>query len=101
MISEKKVSNAQMFIENNSTIDLLANIQEKNERTIIGVVEACKTVSELHIPKDAFFDTKIWKLTAGVHDTKTEMAKVQFELNLKIAELESKAQPLTPPEVRK
>ena len=35
-----------------------------------------------------------------MHDTKTEVARVQFKLNLKITEMELKSQPSTPPEVR-
>lgn len=45
-------------------------------------------------------DAKIRKLVAGVHDANLEVAKVQFELNLKITELELKSQPSTPPKVR-
>lgn len=45
-------------------------------------------------------EAKIKKLVASVRDTKTEVAKVQFELNLKITEFELKSQPSTPPEVR-
>lgn len=48
----------------------------------------------------ALVNARIWKLTAGVHDARTELAKVQFELNLKITELDLRAQPLTPPEVK-
>ena len=42
----------------------------------------------------------IYKLIAGVCDAKVEVARVQFELNMKITELELKAQPLNLPEVR-
>jgi len=35
-----------------------------------------------------------------MHYAKTELAKVQFVLNLKIINLELKAQPSTPPEVK-
>lgn len=35
-----------------------------------------------------------------MYDSKTEVAKVQFELNLKITELELKSYPSTPPYVR-
>lgn len=36
-------------------------------------------------------DAKIRKLVVGVCDAKTEVAKVQFELNLKITKLELKS----------
>jgi len=35
-----------------------------------------------------------------VCNARTKLAKVQFELNLNITELELKAKPLTPPEVK-
>jgi len=45
-------------------------------------------------------EAKIKKLVAGVHDAKIEVARFQFELNLKIIELEFKSHPMTPLEVR-
>ncbi len=39
-------------------------------------------------------------LTARVLDARTKLAKVQFEMNLKIMELELRAETSTPPEVR-
>jgi len=36
-------------------------------------------------------DAKIRKLAAGVHKAKTKVAKVQFELNLKITKLKVKS----------
>lgn len=64
------------------------------------VAEACRTVSELHIPEEAPLEAKIRKLAAGVRNAKIEVARVQFELNMKITELELKSQPSTPLEVR-
>ena len=46
-------------------------------------------------------EAKIQKLAVGVHDARNEMAKVQFELHLKITELKLREQPSTPLEVRK
>lgn len=45
-------------------------------------------------------EAKIRKLATGVHEMKTKVAKVQFELNLKIIELDLNSQPSTPPKVR-
>ena len=45
-------------------------------------------------------DAKFRNLATGVREEKTKVAKVEFELNLKIAELKLKSQPSTPPEVR-
>lgn len=64
------------------------------------VVEACKIVPELHILEEAPLGAKIKKLVVSVYDAKTEVAKVQFALNLKITELELKLQPSTSLEVR-
>jgi len=45
-------------------------------------------------------DARIRKLLAGVRNARTKLANVKFELNLKITELELRAQPLTPLEFR-
>jgi len=42
-------------------------------------------------------EAKIIKLATGVYDAKEEVARVKFELKLKITKLELKSQPLTPP----
>jgi len=55
---------------------------------------------ELNILEHAPVDARIRKLVVGVCDARTELAKVQFEPNINIVELELRAQPLTPPEVR-
>ena len=57
-------------------------------------------VPKLAIPTEAPAKVRTRRLAAGVHEVKEEMAKVQLELNLQIAELQLKAQPSTPPEVR-
>jgi len=64
------------------------------------VAEACRYVLELDIPDDEPVDVWIQKLTARVRNARIELAKVQFDLNLNIAELQLKAQPSTPLEVR-
>lgn len=75
VINEKKVNNAQMFIEKLSAVDLIKNITEKNECTIVVVAKACWTILELNILEDALVDARIWKLTAGVREAQTELAK--------------------------
>lgn len=45
-------------------------------------------------------EEKIRKLATGMRDAKTEVAKVQFLLNLKIIELELISHPSAPPKVR-
>jgi len=100
VISEQRVNNAQMATQKKFVIDLFKVITDKNECTAKVVPEACRSVPELGIPEDEPMDVRIRKLTAGVHEARTELEKVQFELNLKIVELELKAQPSTLPEVR-
>lgn len=51
------------------------------------VEEACRMVLELAIPEEEPIEVHIRKLATGVHDTWTEMAWVQLELNLHITEL--------------
>jgi len=48
------------------------------------VAKACKIVLELHIPEDTQLEAKIRKLATGIREAKTEVARVQFELNMKI-----------------
>lgn len=88
-----------MFVKKSSMFDLL-KVTKNNEHIIAMVVEACWTVPELNIIEDALVDARLRKLVAGVHKAWIELAKVQFELNLKIIELELRAQTSSPPEVR-
>ena len=64
------------------------------------MAEACQMVPELAIPDGELIEVHIHKLATGVHDTCTELAKAQLELNLQVANLQLKDQPLTPPEVK-
>lgn len=57
-------------------------------------------VPELAILLEAPTKARISRLVVGVREVKEEMAKVQLELNLQIAELQLKLQPSTPPEVK-
>jgi len=57
-------------------------------------------VLELHIPEDAQPKAKIQKLVSGAHEAKAEVVRVQFELNMRIMELQLKSQPSTPPKVK-
>lgn len=65
----------------------------QNDQTIAVVAEACRTVPELHVWEEALVDMKIRKLAVGVGEAKIEVAKVQFNLKLKITKLELKSQP--------
>lgn len=100
MLSEQKSNNEHIFIEKTTALEAWKKVQEKNDHTATVVATACRTILELHIPEEAPVEANIQKLDAGVRDSKTEMAKAQFELNLKIIDLELKTQPSTPPEVK-
>lgn len=89
-----------MVVQCDSTINLVIDLTNKNQCLTKVVDEACWTVRELDIPKVEPIDVQVRKLTARVCDTRTELAEVQLELNLKITELQLKAQPLTLPKVR-
>lgn len=78
----------------------MANLSNKNQRIIKVADETCRKVPALAIPEVVPIDVQVQKLTTGVRDTHIELAKVQLELNLKIVELQLKAQPSTLPEVR-
>lgn len=73
-------------------------LQANNSRLESVVSEACKIVSELHIPKDVQPEVKIRKDT-GLCKEKVEGNRVQFELNMKITKLQLKMQQSTPTEV--
>lgn len=75
-------------------------IQAQSAQLVVAVVEACRTMPKFYIPKEVPLEAKIKKLVVGVHDAKVEVAKVQFELNIKIKEVELKSQLSTPPEIR-
>ena len=45
-------------------------------------------VLELHIREEVQLEANIQKLTVGIRNAKVEVAIVQFELNIKITELE-------------
>lgn len=57
-------------------------------------------VPELAIPEEEPVEVHIHKLATGVRDARTEMGKVQLELNLHITTLLLKVQPSIPPEVK-
>lgn len=90
-----------MFAEKNSSIELFKAITTKNEHMTKVVVEACRSVPELDIPKDMPVDERIQKLTVGVREVRSELAKVQLELNIKITELVLRDQPSNLLEVKK
>ena len=56
-----------------------------------------KREEELAIPEEEPVEVHISKLATKVRDTQTQMARVQFLLNLHITELQLRAPPSTPP----
>ena len=89
-----------MFTEKTESLKEKDTIQVQSAQLAAVVVEACRTVSELHILNKAPLEAKIWKLVSGIHDAKAKVARVQFNINMKIMELELKSEPSTLPEVR-
>ena len=63
-------------------------------------MEACRSIPKLDISKDALVEERIQKLIARVCEARSELAKVQLELNLKIIELALRDQPSTLLEVK-
>ena len=76
MINEHKVNNEHIFIEKTTALEAWKKVQGWNKQFAVVLVEACRIFPELHIPEEASLDAKIRKLVAGVHDEKTEVAKV-------------------------
>lgn len=64
-----------------------------------GITKACNAPSKLNIVVDAGSIEKIQKLVVVVKDSKDEIGRVQFELQLKILEFQLKFQPITMPSV--
>jgi len=56
------------------------------------VEESCSSIVELVVPAELPTVEKIFQLAAGVRRTHEKAVKVQFELNLQIAELQLQAQ---------
>lgn len=81
-------------------LNLFKDITYKNQCIAIVMAEAFRTVPERGIPEVEPIDVRVWKVIVGVHDTRTKLAKVQLELNLKIGELQLKAQLSMLPEIR-
>ena len=55
---------------------------------------------ELDIHTKESVEVRVHKLATGVCNARAKMVRVQLELNLEITELQLKAQPSTPSEVR-
>lgn len=89
-----------MALQRDTALTSMVELTNTNTRMIKAVREACRMVPELAIPKEAEVDEQVYKLAIGVRDARTDLAKVQLELNLQIAGLQLKAQPSTPPEVK-
>jgi hypothetical protein len=93
VLSEQKINMEQLSLQRDEVVS-------QNRQMVQVLEEACQMVPELAIPAEAPAEARIQRLAAGVREAREEMAKVQLELNLQIAELQLKAQPSTPPEVR-
>lgn len=92
LISEYRLlNNVHMFVEKSVALEAQKKVQAHNDQVAAMVVEACRTVPELHIPKEVPLEVNIRKMATSVRDAKTKVARDQFELNLKIIELELKS----------
>lgn len=100
LISEYKVNNEQMFTEKMQALKEKETLQAQSSRLDSVVTKAYRTVSKLHIPEDAQLEAKIGKLAIGMREVKAEVGRVQFEINMKITELQIKLHPTTLLEVR-
>lgn len=100
LINEYRVNNEKIFAKKTNALKAKETIQVQSIHLAVAVAKVCKIVLELQIPQEVPLEAKIRKLAAGVREAKTEVARVQFQLNLKFIELELKSQPLTLPKVR-
>lgn len=91
LISEYRVNNEKMFAKKTKALKAKETIQAQSAQLAAMATEAWRTVSKLHIPKEAPLEAKIRKLVVSIRDAKVEVVRVQFELNMKITELELKS----------
>lgn len=63
------------------------DVTDRKKRIVQVVEEACQMVSELAIPEEEPVEVHVHKISIGVYDAHTELAKVQLELNLHLGEL--------------
>ena len=81
-----------MRIEKTQYLKEKETLQAKNSRLEYTVVEACRTMSDLHILEDAQMEDKIRKLAIWVREENEEIQGVQFNFNMKIMEFHLKLQ---------
>lgn len=72
--SEYWVKNEQIFTENMEALKEKETIQAQSAQLEFVVAEACRSVSELHIPKEVLLKAKIRKPAASVRDAKVDVA---------------------------
>lgn len=68
-VSEFKVNNQQLFIEKTQDLKEKEALQAHSSHMESVVVEACKLVPKLHIPKEAQLEAKVRKLAASMCDS--------------------------------
>lgn len=76
-----------MFTKKMEALKAKEMIQAQSTQLETAVAKAWRTVSKLHIPKDALLEAKIRNIIVVVCNTRVEVARVQFELKMKIIEL--------------
>lgn len=60
----------------------MTEVTEQNKCIVQVMEEACRMVPKLAIPEEEPIKVHICKLSIGVRDAHTELARVQMELNL-------------------
>ncbi len=89
-----------MALQRNDSIVGEAEVTLQSKKIMQVIEEAWRMVPELAIPEEETVEVLIRKLASGMHDTRTEMVRVQLELNLYIIELHLRAQRSTLSEVK-
>lgn len=88
LFSEYRVNNEKNFNKKTEALKAKEMIQAKSSQLEAMIAKACRTMPELNILEEAPLEAKIQKLAAGICDSKVEVASVQFELNMKIIEVD-------------
>ena len=87
IIDEVKTNNQQMFVEKVHTLQAHDEVMQLNQQLEETLTQVCNELPDLQILAEATFAKKIHKLDAAVKESKEEIRKMSFELQLHISEL--------------
>ena len=100
MINEVKTNNQQIFKEKVQALKGKEEITLRSQQLEATITNPCSELPELKIWAEETSVEKIHKLATAVKESKDEISRVRFKLQLHISKLQLNLQPTSPPEVR-